>query len=24
LKVIYNGLWGFNSFDAALAIGGVF
>ncbi len=21
---IYNGLWGFNSFDAALAIGGVF
>ena len=21
---IYNGLWGFNSFDAALAVGGVF
>ena len=21
---IYNGLWGFNSFDACLAIGGVF
>lgn len=23
-NAIYNGLWGFNSFDAALAIGGVF